>query len=154
MLLPYLSETSNPSKKYTVSFRGLNYGEGYQDGELSDCENLSTEKYPCISQRAKRVKVGQYEAPQTIHAKDGLIVIDGTNVFYNEKKVGEVTAGRKQTATIGNYVVIFPDKVYYNVAEDKFGNMEETFTGTSFQSWSAIHSVISDYCPEKMIKRR
>ncbi len=128
MFLPYLAELSNPSKKYTVSFRGLNYSEGYQDGELIDCENLSTEKYPCISQRAKRVKVGQYEAPQTIHAKEGLIVIDGTNVFYNEKKVGEVTAGRKQTATIGNYVVIFPDKMYYNVAEDKFGSMEETYT--------------------------
>lgn len=130
MILPYLMETQSASKKYTVAFRGLNYGEGYQDGELADCENLSTEKYPCLGQRASRVKVGQYEHPQTLHAKDGIIVIDGTNVFYNEKKVGEVTAGRKQTATIGNYVVIFPDKVYYNVATNTFGTMEETFTGT------------------------
>ena len=130
MILPYLTELSNPSKKYTISFRGLNFGEGYQDGELMDCENLSTEKYPCISQRAARVQVGQYTKPQTLHAKDGLIVIDGTQVFYNGTKVGDVTEGRKQTATIGNYVVIFPDKVYYNVAENKFGNMEETFTGT------------------------
>lgn len=130
MLLPYLTEYESPSKKYTVSFRGINYSEGYQDGELAECVNLSTEKYPCISQRAARVKVGQYEAPQTLHTKDGIIVIDRTNVFYNEKKVGEVTEGRKQTATIGNYVVIFPDKKYYNVAEDKFGSMEETFTAT------------------------
>lgn len=130
MLLPYMTELENPSKKYTVSFRGINYGEGYQDGEMSECLNLSTEKYPCISQRAKRVKVGQYERPQTIHAKEGLLVIDGTDVFYNEKKVGMVTEGRKQTATIGNYVVIFPDKAYYNVAEDTFGSMEETFVGS------------------------
>lgn len=130
MLLPYLEELQNTSKKYTVAFRGLNYGEGYQDGEMSECENLSTEKYPCISQRATRVKVGQYEAPQTLHTKEGIFVIDGTTVFYNEKKVGEVTEGRKQTATIGNYVVIFPDKVYYNVATETFGRMEETFTGT------------------------
>ena len=130
MILPYLQETSAPSKKYTVSFRGINYGEGYQDGELSECTNLSTERYPCISQRAKRVKMGEYEAPQTIHAKEGLLVIDKTNVFYNDKKVGEVTEGRKQTATIGNYVVIFPDKMYYNVATDTFGSMEETYTAS------------------------
>ena len=130
MILPYLQELENPSKKYTVSFRGINYGEGYQDGEMSECENLSTEKYPCISQRAARIKAGQFEKPHTIHAKEGLLVIDGTNVFYNEKKVGEVADGRKQTATIGNYVVIFPDKAYYNVATDTFGSMEETFTAS------------------------
>ena len=129
MLLPYLEEFEDSSKKYTVSFRGINYGEGYQDGEMSECKNLSTEKYPCISQRATRVKVGQYEAPQTLHTKDGLFVIDGVNVYYNDEKVGEVTEGRKQTATIGNYVVIFPDKVYYNVSTKEFGSMEETFTG-------------------------
>ena len=130
MILPYLTETSNPSKKYTVSFRGINYGEGYQDGEMVECENLSTEKYPCISQRAKRVKVSQFTTPHTLHAKDGIIVIDETNVFYNQTKVGEVTPGRKQTATIGNYVVIFPDKAYYNVATNTFGSMEETFKAT------------------------
>lgn len=130
MLLPYLNETQAPSKKYTVSFRGINYGEGYQDGELAESENLSTDKYPCISQRAKRIKVGEYESPQTLHTKEGLIVIDGTNVYYNDEKVGTVTEGRKQCATIGNYVVIFPDKKYYNVAEKKFGSMEETFKAT------------------------
>lgn len=129
-MLPYLEEYENPSKKYTVAFRGLNYGEGYQDGELSDCKNLSTEKFPCISQRATRVKVGQYEAPHTLHTKEGLLVIDGDTVFYNEKKVGEVTLGKKQTATIGNYIVIFPDKVYYNVATDTFASMEETYTAS------------------------
>ena len=106
----------------------MNYGEGYQDGELADCENLSTEKFPCISQSARRIRVSQYTNPHTLHAKAGLMVIDGTNVLYNEHKVGDVTAGRKQTATIGNYIVIFPDKVYYNVATGEFGSMEETVT--------------------------
>ena len=130
MFLPYLAETSSPSKKYTVAFRGINYGEGHMDGEMSECQNLSSEQYPCISQRAARVKVGQYEKPHTIHAKEELMVIDGTNVFFNERKVGEVTDGRKQTATIGNYIVIFPDKKYYNVVTDTFGSMEETFTAS------------------------
>ena len=43
-----------------------------------------------------------------------------------------MTEGKKQTATIGNYIVIFPDKKYYKVPteDDKdgeFGDMEETY---------------------------
>ena len=130
MLLPYLTEFESPSKKYTVSFKGINYGEGYQDGELADCTNLSTEKYPCISQRAARVKESQFTSPTTIHAKDGILVVDGTKVYYNGIQVGDVTSGKKQMATIGNYVVIFPDKMYFNVSTKVYGSMEETFTAS------------------------
>ena len=132
-LLPFLSEVQSKSKKYNVVFRGINYGEGAQDGEFAETHNLSTAKYPCITQRAARIKKGQYTAPSTLHAKDKLFVIDGTRVYYNNKEVGEVTAGKKQTATIGNYIVIFPDKKYYKVPTDdnpsgEFGSMEETYT--------------------------
>ena len=100
MRLPYLQEVQNPSKKYTVAFRGLNYGEGTQDGEFAETYNLSTDQYPCITQRAERVKAGEYSKPTTIHAKGQLLVIDGTDVYYGENKVGTVTEGKKQTATI------------------------------------------------------
>lgn len=132
MILPYLSEVQNTSKKYSVIFRGLNYGEGAQDGEFAETYNLSTDKYPCITQRAERIKAGEYTNPHTIHAKGKLLVIDGTKVFYDGEEIegATVTEGKKQTATVGNYIVIFPDKKYYNVAEKKFGSMEETFTST------------------------
>ena len=130
MRLPYLKEVQNASKKQSIVFRGINYGEGTQDGEFSETYNLSTDKYPCITQRAARIKAGQYEKPTDIHAKGELLVIDGTKVIYNGVEKGTVSEGKKQMATIGNYIVIFPDKVYYNVAEDKFGSMEETYTAT------------------------
>lgn len=126
--LPYLSPVASASKKYVVAFRGLNLGEGYQDGEFLDCTNLSAEKSPCITQRAARALVGQYAIPTTLHAKDGLLVIDGTKVLYEGQEVGAVTQGRKQTVTIGNYIVIFPDKVYYDVKTGTFASMEETVT--------------------------
>ena len=126
-VLPFLKADGNRSEKYIVSFRGLNYTDGYTDGEFSDCKNLSSERYPCITPRRKRVMVGRYESPTTLHAKDGLLVIDGTNVIYNGTVVGSVTAGRKQTATIGNYVCIFPDKMYYNTADGTFKSMEEVY---------------------------
>jgi len=129
-MLPFLSEVQNKSKKYNVVFRGINYGEGAQDGEFADTYNLSTAKYPCITQRAARVKVGQYTSPSTLHAKGDLLVIDDDKVFYGDKEVGEIKrnrGGTKHTATIGNYIVIFPCKYYYNVATGEFGDMEETF---------------------------
>ncbi len=127
MLLPYLSEVQNTSKKYTIAFKGINYGEGTQDGEFAETYNLSTDKYPCITQRAARFKEEvEYTKPTTIHAKGQLLVIDGTDVYYGGVKVGEVTEGKKQTTTVGNYIVIFPDKKYYKVpTEDENGEMQE-----------------------------
>lgn len=134
-MLPYLKEVQSASKKYSVLFRGINYGEGTQDGEFAETHNLSTHKYPCITQRAARVKAKQYESPTTIHAKGELLVIDGTKVFYGDNEVGTVTEGKKQMATIGNYIVIFPDKKYYLVPTESepngtFGNMEEEYSAS------------------------
>lgn len=153
-MLPYLQEVQNASKKYSVAFRGLNYGEGTQDGEFAETHNLSTDQYPCITQRAERIKAGEYEKPTTIHAKGKLLVIDGTDVYYGENKVGEVEEGRKQTATIGNYIVIFPDKKYYKVPtedengvmqEGEFGSMEEEYKGTGLKFTASTISLKNSY---------
>lgn len=145
-MLPILKATNNKSKKYVVSFQGINYGEGYREGEFSHCKNLSTRNFPCISQRLGRVKAGAYASPTSLHTKEGLMVVDGTTVYYNETEVGTVTAGRKQMATIGNYVVIFPDKAYYNVVTGEFGSMEATYTakGLVFTD-SAITTTGADF---------
>jgi len=131
-LLPYLQEVQNPSKKYSVMFRGINYGEGTQDGEFAETVNLSTDKYPCITQRAERILRGSYTRPTTLHSKGELLVIHNVDdkvakVFYGDTEVGTVTAGKKQTATVGNFIVIFPDKKYYNVQTKVFGDMEATY---------------------------
>ena len=142
-MLPYLSEVQKKSKKYSVVFRGLNYGEGTQDGEFAETHNLSTEQYPCITQRAERIRGNdEYFMPTTLHAKGKLLVIAGIDVFYDNKIVGDVTVGKKQTATIGNYIVIFPDKKYYKVptkeGEDgEFGSLEETYTASGLKFTSS-----------------
>lgn len=123
-MLPFLNVATQNAKKYVVSFNGINYGEAYTDGDFSDSKNVSTAKYPCVSPRFGRTEMGVYTAPTTIHTKDGLMVIDGTNAIYNGTVVGNVTVGRKQMATVGNYIIIFPDKAYYNVETKEFGSME------------------------------
>ena len=168
MLLPFLSEDQKPSKKYTISFKGLNYGEGTQDGEFADTYNLSTDEFPCITQRAERVNVKQYNNPYSIHAKGQLLVIDEilddegkatgkANVYYGDstEPLGTVTSGKKQTATVGNYIIIFPDKKYYKVPtkdengvtqEGKFGDMEEVYTATGLEfTETSIKTTNSDF---------
>lgn len=170
-MLPYLNVIQNPSKKYTVAFRGINFGEGTQDGEFADTYNLSTDKYPCITQRPERIKVKDYNKPSTLHSKGSLLVIaekldeEGkpvvdengkgiSEIFYDDKFVGEVTSGKKQTATVGNYIVIFPDKKYYKVPtedengvmqEGEFGNMEEEYkvTGLAFTASTITSEIVS-----------
>ena len=141
-MLPYLTEVQSASKKYSVVFRGINYGEGTQDGEFAETYNLSTDQYPCITQRAARVEAGKYTKPTTLHSKGQLLVINDVDdktaeVYYGGKKIENavLTAGKKQTATIGNYIVIFPDKKYYKVPTEKepdgeFGNMEVEYKAT------------------------
>lgn len=153
-MLPYLQEVKSPSKKYSVVFRGINYGEGTQEGEFAETYNLSTDSYPCITQRAARIDVKEYGKPTNLHSKGKLLVIDERidsehpdeegnptvvgDVYYGDTKVGEVTGGKKQTATIGNYIVIFPDKKYYKVPteddkEGKFGSMEVEYKSRALQ---------------------
>ena len=130
-MLPILNAESDNSKKYVVAFRGLNYGEGWTDGDLSECRNVSSALYPSLTQRWGRSEEGAYTAPSTLFAKDGLVVVDGTNVYYNGAVIGTVTEGRKQMAAIGNYVVIFPDKVSYNVETGAFDSMEATVSANN-----------------------
>ena len=161
MRLPILSEVQNPSKKYSVLFRGLNLGEYTQDGEFAHTHNLSSEKYPCISQRATRIKEGDWESPSSIHTKGELLVIDGTKVFYGGKEIegAAVKEGKKQMATIGDYIVIFPDKKYYKVPtedengemqEGEFGSMEEEFEDTLLVFTSSTISIGTEYKAEKL----
>ena len=150
MYLPYLSEVQNASKKYSVLFRGLNYGEGTQDGEFAETHNISTDQYPCITQRAVRVQAETYENPTTIHAKGKLLVIANGKVYYDGFEVGTVTEGKKQTATIGNYIVIFPDKKYYKVptdddADGEFVSLEEEYESTGLKFSSSTISFVKSY---------
>lgn len=126
-MLPYLNSGNASSKQYIVYFQGLNLGQDYTDGAFSHCENISSVLAPCVTQRFGRTAQATYSAASAIHAKDGLLVVDGVNVIYNGTKVGTVEDSRKQIATVGNYIVIFPDKKYYNVETEAFGDMEERF---------------------------
>jgi len=140
MNLPYLRPVRTKTKKYIVSFRGINYGEGYGEGEFSETVNTSSALYPCLSQRFGRVEsdlrqIGSF----ALYAKDGLLQMRKEGVTdpiiimqYNDNwewVQGEsgttMTEGKKQMASVGDYIIIFPDKIWFNVETGEVGKMEE-----------------------------
>lgn len=127
MRLPYMKAPAKKSRKQIIRFGGVNYSQDYGDGELLESLGLSSEQFPCMSQRAGRKTAGTYISPTGLYARGELCVVDGDSFLYGGRAVGHVTPGEKQFATINTKIVIFPDKVYYDTSEDKFGSLEASY---------------------------
>ena len=127
MHLPNLND-SDKQIKQIVDFRGYNHNPSIIDGEFYDMFNLSSSQYPVLSPRKPRGTVQVLTSPNGIIAKNALAWVDGTNFYYNGVIKGTVSNNQKQLLSMGAYILIFPDKVYYNTSTDVFGNLETTFS--------------------------
>jgi len=126
-----MNQAKKNSKEYVVNFKGLNLGEGYQSGELSACENLSSAEAPCLTQRFGRVPVNTYTNAEAIHVKGELMVIAGGKVMYGNREIGSVNEKRKQIVNVGKFIIIYPDKLFYNTENGEFGSMDILHNATS-----------------------
>lgn len=132
----------------TCAFRGYNHNEIIADGELHDMTNMSGEQYPLLALRRKRGITsldleGQPQVPLTgIHGRDQLVFVRGANVFYNGNQVEGISlstaAGMcpKKIVSFGAYVLIWPDKKYFNTAD-------LTDKGTIDRTWSDSAATMS-----------
>lgn len=124
MKLPILKYSESRMRNQVMQFRGIQYGRFTRDGEFSETLNLSARNDPSISQRTARGKItGAWTAPTAIYAKDKLVVVDGTNFYYDGQIVGQVTTGQKQIVAVNSKIIIFPDKVYYDTEQQVFASM-------------------------------
>jgi len=119
----YMAAGVSQMKRQIIAFGGVNYSLKTNDGELSESLELSSARYPCLSQRAGRKSVGGYTDPTGLYARGELCVVDGTDFKYGGRVVGQVEEGEKLFATINSKIVIFPDKVYYDTEADEFGSL-------------------------------
>ena len=127
------------SIRMTTNFSGYNHTEVIRDGEMYNTTNLSGDLYPVLGTRRKRGITsydveGQPSVPlAAVHGRDQLVMIRGEDVYYNFTKVTgvSVSAGLlpKKIVSMGAYVCIWPDKVYFNtVDQTDCGGMERRFT--------------------------
>lgn len=127
------------SIQMTSAFRGYNHNDIIGDGEMFDMTNLSGDRYPVLTLRNKRGVTdnnieGQPVVPLTgIHGRDKLVHVRGTKVYYDLLEVTGLTVNStspKKIVSMGAYVCIWPDKVYFNTANmADYGSMEREWTG-------------------------
>lgn len=136
-MLPYLNEV-NKSKVQTIEFRGYNHNKVIAEGEMYDMKNLSSDLYPILSTRKTRGENFSISVPNGLCAKEELAWVDGTQFKYNGVIRGSVTSGKKKFYMMGAYIIIMPDKKYFNISTNDFGSLESSFTGTGAVTASTI----------------
>ena len=131
MRLPILNGGNAKTRQQVITFGGVHYGEGGQDGQLEESRNLSSGKFPTMSARGGRRKAAEYANATAIHVKGGMLVVSGTDLLYDGVKVGTVSPGKKQMVTVNNKVVIMPDKVIFDTEMGAMRSMEAEYTAES-----------------------
>lgn len=131
MKLPEVPYADGIGKRGQLQFYGLDHNLGAGDGGLWDMQNLTSDYYPVLSTRAKRKIYKNLVSPGGLFAWDALAWVEGTAFYYGGVKKGNVTAGEKRFAAIGAYIIILPDKKYYNTVSGEFGSLESTWSGAS-----------------------
>lgn len=129
MKLPSMKYEDGITKGKQIKFGGLNHCAGAGDGELWDMKNLTSDHYPLLASRAPRLMYRSFAEPGGVFSWDGLCWVDGTGFYFQGEEKGQVTAGEKTFASMGAYILIFPDKCYYNVDTGEFGSMEASWAG-------------------------
>ena len=122
---PVLKEV-NTKRIVTDTFAGYNRNLKIEDGEFFNTQNLSTALHPVFTNRKKRGLLQELTDPGGLLAKEKLAFVDDGKLYYDGQAVlTGLTPGRKKLVSFGAYIVVFPDKVYYNTKEpDDHGTME------------------------------
>ena len=115
-------------------FGGYNHNVRIQEYEFYDMKNLTSDQAPVLAPRKQRGLYVQGNNVQGLIAKDSLCYIDGSEFVINEYRVdmGLSTDPEdcpKQLISMGAYVIILPDKKYFNTADySDFGAIDAEVT--------------------------
>ena len=128
MLYPKLNKIKT-ARQWTEQFLGLDRRPRTYDGAFDAMGNMTGEPWPLLSSRKKRGLVAELDSPQAMAALGKLAWIDGSTLYFN----GQATAINdlsldadmlpKRITAMGAYLLIMPDKRYYNTVdtEDRGG---------------------------------
>lgn len=129
-IFPYLSPTEQT--RLTVEhFGGYDHRLACPEGSFFEVKNLSSRLYPLLSTRPERGVVRELTEPGGIIGKDALAFVDGGRLYYNDRptELTGLSEGEKQLVGMGTYILIFPDKVYFNTEDfTDHGSMEAHYS--------------------------
>lgn len=116
MHLPRLAEPKRTKRTVKV-FAGYDHTDACAEGWFYEEENLSSRSWPALRPRLPRTKVQQLTKPHGLYAKNGLLWVDGTRLFYNGLDMGQVADSDKQFCGMGSKVLIWPDKLCFDTVD-------------------------------------
>lgn len=127
--LPQLSEL-NTSRDMVSEFGGYNHNLRINGNEFYDMQNMSAARYPVLSPRSRRGKLRTFTKPNGLYAHEKLCWVDGTAFYYDGEEVDGLTLAdsAKTIIGMGAYILIWPDKKYYNTSDGSFGDLGNTVT--------------------------
>ena len=136
MRLPEMKYGDGLTKRAQVRFGGYDHRTGAGDGTLWDMENLTSDQFPLLAARPPRALERTLAAPGGLWGHGRLCWADGDGFYYDGRRVGTVSPGRKQFAGMGSRILIWPDKAVYNTATGVFESLEAsaTLAGVSFRN--------------------
>lgn len=137
---PTIKETAR-SQQVTDTFGGYNHNLKIPEGEFYEMENLCGDDYPLLATRKQRNTLQAFgqNLEAMISKGDELYYISGYDPttkacgFYaGDKKVMDLAnTGSRRFVSMGAYLLIWPDKVWYNTADGTHGNMEKKFSAAA-----------------------
>ena len=134
MFFPYIQERQT-YKNSIGEFRGYNHTNSCAEGQFYDSKNMSSDEYPFIATRKNRKKLRTFTNLQGIlTTNDHIVWIDNGKLFVDaeEKTPAEgitlSAEGRKTIAKLNTQIIIYPDKVWYDIKKDTFGTIEKRYT--------------------------
>lgn len=138
---PTIKETAR-SQQVTDTFGGYNHNLKIPEGEFYEMENLCGDDYPLLATRKQRNTLQAFggNLQAMVSKGDNLYYIAGydsttkTCGFYaDDEKVMDLAyaGGLKRFVSMGAYLLIWPDKVWYNTADGTHGNMEKMFSAAA-----------------------
>lgn len=140
----------------TQVFVGYDHNIRARDGAFFDMMNMSGRYYPLVATRqARRLVCGMVD-PTGLIAKDQLYWVDNGTFYAGGNPVENFMLNDepKQMVSMGAYIVIWPDKKYYNTQTGEYGSIDNVVNltegdltiepaqqdGTVYDFDNAVHS--------------
>ena len=153
MYFPTLNARPRSSQTMDV-FGGYNHNVRIQENEFFDMKNLTSDQAPVLAPRKGRGLYVTGSNVQGLIAKDSLCWIDGSEFVINEYRVDmglstDPEMCPKQLISMGAYVIILPDKKYFNTADfSDYGSIEAEVTTQTDVTFIPCRLDGTEYTPD------
>lgn len=128
MNMPILPNVVRSTTVQGNTFQGYVREEFGSVNAFWDMQNMTGQEAPVIRTRDKRYRVRTLHKCNGLFGREALGWVDGSELYYDGAKVGDVQDSPKTFVHMGAYTMIMPDKVLFNTQTMEIVPMENRVT--------------------------